>query len=89
MRKLSRRELAQLTAAIAAARALPQAAQAQPPASSTYSGPLTGVTGLADRDFDPVAYTLRLYADAPQQLRFQARTRGEAEAWQKTLRVAM
>ena len=89
MRKLSRRQLAQLTAAIAAARAIPHVAQAQVPAPSPYIGPLTGVTGLADRDFDPVAYTLRLYADAPQQLRFQARTRGEAEAWQKTLRVKL
>ncbi len=89
MRTLSRRELAQLTAAIAAARALPHAAQAQAPASPPYTGPLTGVTGLADRDFDPVAYTLRLYADAPQQLRFRARTRAEAEAWQKTLRVKL
>ena len=42
--------------------------------------------GLDDRRFDPVAYTLDLYAAAPRRLRFQARTRSEAEAWQKQLR---
>src|SRR5207247_1977212 len=47
----------------------------------------TGVEkGLDDRRFDPVAFTRDLYAAAPRQLRFQARTGSEAEAWQKTLR---
>jgi dienelactone hydrolase len=84
MRTLSRRELGQLAAAVTAARALPAAAQ-EPP----YIGPLTGVTRLEDRHFDPVAYTMNLFADAPRKLRFQARTRGEAEAWQKTLRAKL
>ena len=39
--------------------------------------------------FDPVAYTLDRYAAAPRRLRFQARTRAEAEAWQKTLRAKL
>jgi dienelactone hydrolase len=86
VRKLSRRELAQLAAAAAAARALPNAAEAQAPASSTYVGPLTGVTGITGREFDPVAYTLRLFADAPRQMGFRARTRVEAETWQRALR---
>jgi dienelactone hydrolase len=68
---------------LAAARAIPLTAQAPP---SSYIGPLTDVTGVADRGFDPVAYTLGLYAEAPRQLRFRARASGEAEAWQKTLR---
>ena len=61
--------------------------KAQAPGPSTYVGPLTGIErGLEDRRFDPVAYTLDLYAAAPRRLRFQARTRSDAEAWQKTLR---
>src|SRR6185503_3583759 len=60
---------------------------AQAPAPPAYVGPLTGVEkGLEDRRFDPVAYTLDLYAAAPRRLRFQARTRSEAEAWQQQLR---
>jgi dienelactone hydrolase len=50
---------------------------------------LTGVAPLTDRDFDPVAYTMDLFAAAPRQLRFQARTRSDAEAWQKTLRAKL
>jgi dienelactone hydrolase len=85
MTKLSRRELARLAAGLTAARAVRLEAQA--PAPSAYVGPLTGVEkGLEDRRFDPVAYTLDLYAAAPRRLRFQARTRSEAEKWQQTLR---
>jgi dienelactone hydrolase len=86
MRRLSRRELAQLTAAMAAAGAAPASAQAPAPA---YVGPLTGVSGLADRHFDPVAYSLDVFAAAPRRLRFQARTRSDAETWQKTLRTKL
>ena len=51
-------------------------------------GPLTGVTqGLDKRGFDPVAYTRALYDSAPRRLRFQARTRGDAERWQQALRA--
>ena len=85
MTTLSRRELARLAAGITAARTV--GLEAQTPAPSVYSGPLTGVEkGLDDRRFDPVAFTRDLYAAAPRQLRFQARTRSEAEEWQKTLR---
>ena len=88
MKKVSRRELAQLAAGLAAARALPLTAQA--PASPTYIGPLTGVDkGIDDRRFDPVAYTLDLYAEAPRRLRFQTRSRGQAEEWQQTLRAKL
>ena len=54
-----------------------------------YVGPLTGVAPLADRRFDPVAYALDRFAEAPRKLRFQARTRAAAEAWQKTLRTKL
>jgi dienelactone hydrolase len=84
--KLSRRELGRLAAGITAAQAVRLEAQT-PATPSGYVGPLTGVTkGLEDRRFDPVAYTRDLYAAAPRQLRFRARTRGEAEEWQKALR---
>jgi dienelactone hydrolase len=88
MKRVSRRELGQLAAGIAAAGALPLDAQtpAPAPASTGYIGPLTGVTsGVADRRFDPVAFTRDLYAAAPRRLRFQAQTRVEAETWQKDL----
>jgi len=86
MTKLSRRNLVRLAAGVTVARAVGVGAQ-QKPAPSSYIGPLTGVTAnLDDRRFDPVAYTHELYAAAPRRLRFDARTRGEAEKWQKTLR---
>ena len=81
MRKLSRRELGQMAAAVTVAPALPQGGP------SNYIGPLTGVTtGIDGRRFDPVAYTRDRYAAAPRRLRFQARTRPQAEEWQKALR---
>src|SRR5262245_7000515 len=84
MRRLSRRELGQLTAAMAAVGAVPAAAQ-----TATYTGPLTGLSGLADRRFDPVAYSLDVFAAAPRKLRFQSRTQRQAEAWQKALRAKL
>jgi len=75
-----------MAAAVTAARALPLGAQT--PTSSGYVGPLTGITnGLDDRRFDPVAFTLDRYRAAPRRLRFQARTRAQAEEWQSTLRA--
>jgi dienelactone hydrolase len=74
---------------VAAAQTVQVDAQA-PPVPSTYIGPLTGVTkGLDDRRFDPVAIVQGLYAAAPRTLRFRARTRAEAEEWQKTLRTKL
>ncbi len=87
MRRLSRRELVQLTAAAATSRVARLGAQT-PPVSQAYIGPLTGITsGIEDRRFDPVAHTHDLYTAAPRRLRFQAGTRGEAEKWQQTLRA--
>src|SRR6185369_9891964 len=103
MRKLSRRELGQMAAAVTFTKALPldahpfetvdgrpfDVAQGGPDqsGSSGYIGPLTGVTsGVDGRRFDPVAYTRERYAAAPHRLRFQARTRTQADEWQKALR---
>jgi dienelactone hydrolase len=89
MSKLSRRELGRLAAAMAVAPAVPANIE-QPAAQSVYSGPLTGVgSGLEDRQFDPVAFAHGLYASTPRRLAFQATTRAEAEAWQKTLRTKL
>jgi dienelactone hydrolase len=82
---MSRRKLVQLAAGITAANAVRVDGQA--PVASTYIGPLTGVAkGLEDRRFDPVEYSHGLFAAAPRRLRFEARTRPQAEKWQKTLR---
>jgi dienelactone hydrolase len=82
--KINRRELGRLAAGMAAARALPVASQS--PQSRPYIGPLTGIDkGLDDRRFDPVAIAHDVYAQAPRRLRFQARTRAEAERWQHEL----
>ena len=85
MAKLSRRELGRMASGMAVAASV--RLRAQDSAPGTYIGPLTGTPkGLEDRRFDPVAYALDRYAAAPRQLRFAARSRREAEAWQKTLR---
>jgi dienelactone hydrolase len=85
---MSRRELGRMAVALIGARTLPLGAQT--PTPSGYVGPLTGITkGLEDRRFDPVAYTLDRYSAAPRRLRFQARTRAQAEEWQKALRAKL
>jgi dienelactone hydrolase len=86
-KRLTRRELGRLTAGLVATSAVPAAARAQTSTpASTYIGPLTGIdNGLEGRRFDPVAFARDLYAAAPRRLRFQARTRAEAEAWQREL----
>src|SRR5213592_4298016 len=90
MKKLSRRELGQMAAAVTVAQALPLDARSAQGGPSNYTGPLTGVTsGIDDRRFDPVAYTRDRYAAAPRRLRFQARTRPQAEKWQQTLRAKL
>jgi dienelactone hydrolase len=95
MKKMSRRELARMAVALPSVRAFPlgaqpllsDSAQGRP---SDYIGPLTGITdGLADRRFDPVAYTRDRYSAAPRRLRFAARSRPDAEAWQKALRAKL
>ena len=88
MKKLSRREVAHMAAGLMAAPA--SQTLGQQAATSAYIGPLTGVdTTIEGRRFDPVAYTLDLYAAAPRRLRFQARSRGEAQQWQKKLRMKL
>ena len=89
MKQVSRRDLGRMAAGIAAVHAGPRGARQTPaPAAPRYIGPLTGVeTGLDGRRFDPVAYSVDLFVAAPRRMRFQARTRAQAETWQKQLRV--
>ena len=89
MDHVTRRELGRMAAALVAARTLSTTVAGQSPTQPpAYIGPLTGVTsGLDDRRFDPVAFARELYANAPRRLRFQARPRAAAEAWQSELRA--
>lgn len=77
---VTRRDLA-FAAAIAAS-AVPTLA-----ADSNYSGPLDGVApGKVDlQTLDPVAWTRKRYASAPLRLSFRAKSKPEAEQWQRTL----
>src|SRR5262245_62544165 len=79
MKKLSRRELGQMAAAVTVTKALPLDARpfdsaengfsgAAQGGASNYIGPLTGVTsGIDGRRFDPVAYTRDRYAAADRK----------------------
>ena len=87
MKKVSRRDVGKIVAGVAAAGALPRAADAQTP--GTYPGPLGMPSSVPGYSFDPVAYTRERYAAAPRRLKFQARTRAQAESWQKTLRTKL
>ena len=87
MSRITRRDLGRATVGVAAAHALRVRAQA-PPDPAKYIGPLTGVTsGLEGRTFDPVAYGLERLARTPRKLAFSARTRQDAEEWQRELRL--
>jgi dienelactone hydrolase len=78
---MTRRDLARL----AAAGAVLKSARA---ATGKYTGALDGFEAKVDPvSFDPVAYSRRLYDSAALKLTYRARTRKEAEAWQKKLRA--
>jgi len=86
--RLSRRELAFAAAGIASA------AQAQrsdtTPEKHAYAGALDGHESQVDvQTFDPVRWTMDRYAQAPLRLTFRAKTRKQAEAWQKELRAKL
>ena len=75
--RMTRRQLALAAAATAAA------AQTQ----ETYSGALAGFeTRLDTGAFDPVRWTMARHDAAPVRLAFNATTRRQAEAWERTLR---
>lgn len=63
-------------------------AQVNATAASPYTGALDGSLDKVDlAEFDPVAFSRKLYESAPLRLAFKARNQKEAEAWQKELRA--
>jgi dienelactone hydrolase len=83
-RKLSRRELGM--AALGSA----GLGQAKGGETAKYTGALDGVESKVDlATFDPVGWTLKRYESMPLRLTFQARSRKQAEAWQKRLRAKL
>jgi dienelactone hydrolase len=86
--RLSRLELAFAAAGIASA------AHAQRSDTShdqgSYAGALDGHESQVDvQAFDPVRWTMSRYAQAPLRLTFRAKTRKQAEAWQKELHAKL
>jgi dienelactone hydrolase len=56
-------------------------------AAKKYTGALDGFENkVKAADFDPVAFTMSLYEQAPLRMTFKATTRKQAEAWQARLR---
>ncbi|MDQ6705335.1 MAG: alpha/beta hydrolase family protein [Acidobacteriota bacterium] len=79
---MTRRELGKLAGGSALL------AQVNAKAASIYTGPLDGSLDKVDlTEFDPVAFSRKLYESAPLRLAFKAQNKKEAEAWQKKLRV--
>jgi dienelactone hydrolase len=80
--RLSRRELAMLTAA--------GVVRAEPQPGAPYTGPLDGYQDKVDlKSFDPTAWGVSRYANAKLRLTFRAKTRKEAIAWQTRLRAKL
>lgn len=79
---MTRRQLARLAAGAAGA---PVAG-----AQARYTGALDGFEDKVNlAAFDPVRFTLDLYEKAPLRLTFNARTRAQAQAWQRQLRARL
>ncbi len=84
--RISRRELALAVAGIASAE---QAgiASAEQSDKREYGGALEGMATRVDLEsFDPVRWTMQRHSSAPLRLTFNAKTRNEAEVWQRALR---
>ena len=84
VRRVTRRDLGKVALASVAAMEASQALKGQ----QKYTGALDGFEDKVDAaDFDPVLYTRKLHESAPLRMTFQAKTRAEAEQWQKSLRA--
>lgn len=63
-------------------------AAAQEPPKPKYTGALDKFTAEVDlARMDPVSWSQMRYTEAPLRMRFKAKTRREAEAWQRRLRL--
>ncbi|MCX6621359.1 MAG: acetylxylan esterase [Acidobacteria bacterium] len=81
--RISRRQLGM--AALAASR-LAEGRQSEQP--SGYKSALDAFESKIDRkQFDPIAWTQTRYRQAPLRMTFNARSRKQADAWQKQLRA--
>lgn len=81
--KLNRREFGMAAAALSAAAAAPAA-------DAPYTGALDGFTSKVSMTaFDPVAYTMQRYANAPLQMTYKPGNKKATEAWQKKLRTKL
>ncbi|MBI3683109.1 MAG: acetylxylan esterase [Acidobacteria bacterium] len=79
-RKLSRREMGLAALGV----------NAMDQTGAPYAGALDGYESQVNAaSFDPVAWTLGRYKSAPLKLSFQAKTRQQAEGWQKRLRARL
>ena len=59
-------------------------------AEGPYTGALDGFAGKVNAvQFDPVAFSRRLYESAPLKMTFRAQNRRQAEAWQNQLRAKL
>ncbi len=84
---MTRRQLGKLAAGGAALWPQVRAAAADS-APGGYTGALDGFESKVQAaDFDPVAYSRKLYESAPLRMTFRAQDRKQTEAWQKRLRA--
>ncbi|HEU0120704.1 MAG TPA: alpha/beta hydrolase family protein [Bryobacteraceae bacterium] len=78
--KMNRRQFGVAAAALSSAAAAPAA-------ETTYTGALDGFDKKVSLpDFDPVAWTMQRYANAPLALTYKPASKKATEAWQKKLR---
>jgi dienelactone hydrolase len=88
--KMTRRQAALTALAASAGTAAPANQSKNAKAEPTYSGPLEKFRGKYEpADFDSRLYSIERWKSAPRALRFNARSKAEATAWQKKLRVQL
>ncbi len=85
--RMSRREFAAAALAASLSSKSSRAAQSESKRATSYQGPLDGLEArVAARHLDSLDFTRDEYQSAARRLRFRARTRAQALAWQKQLR---
>jgi dienelactone hydrolase len=90
-KKMTRRDLALTAGLLAQARGAKAAApQESAAAAHSYTGPLQGFENkVPAKEFDPVAWTLDRHDKAPMRMTFNATSKKEAEAWQKSFHTKL
>lgn len=86
-KRISRRQFAAATLAASVGSRAPSSRQAETPRGAAYQGPVTGLEArAAARQLDSLDFTRDEYRTGRLRMRFRARTREQAAAWQKQLR---